>query len=93
MGVEQRGRPVSPTGPSDVEVALLDRAGVIVAVNQAWIDFGERNGADPSRCGPGASYLAACDADAGDPSSRLVAEALRRAVAGEVPAARRFSMP
>lgn len=70
-----------------VEVALLDRHAVIVAVNQAWTQFCLDNGGDPARCGVGASYLAACDAAPGDASARVVGRAVRAAVAGEVPAA------
>jgi hypothetical protein len=34
-----RARGGTPTGDSDVEVALLDLDGVIVSANQAWYDF------------------------------------------------------
>jgi len=39
----------------EVEVALLDRSGVIVAINEAWAAFGAANGADPCRSGVGMS--------------------------------------
>jgi PAS domain S-box-containing protein len=67
-----------------VEVALLDRNGVIVAVNQAWDDFALDNGGDPITCGVGASYLHACAAGDDQPS-RDVAAAIRSAVRGELP--------
>lgn len=75
-----------------VEVALVDRTGVIVAVNDAWTAFGAANGADPGRTGVGASYLAACDA-ADDRHAREVAMALRTALAGDLPAPARVALP
>ena len=49
------------TGPllteNSVELALLDRHGVIVGVNQAWQGFCQANGGDPNRAGVGVSYL------------------------------------
>jgi PAS domain S-box-containing protein len=75
------------------EVAILDREGVIVAVNDAWTDFVRRDGcADPARCGPGASYLAVCDA-AGDEVAASVAAAIRQAVAGVLPVPVRVIVP
>jgi PAS domain S-box-containing protein len=64
-----------------VEVAWLDERGVIVAVNEAWRAFTEHSGGDPSRCGPGVSYLDVC-ARAGDATSAQVAVAIRAALAG-----------
>ena len=54
-----------PAGPggagvldqAGVEVALLDGAGVIVAVNQSWRAFWRDNGGSAGRGGPGESYL------------------------------------
>jgi len=40
-----------------VSVAILDRAGSIVAVNAAWRAFGRRNGLRMPRYGVGANYL------------------------------------
>jgi PAS domain-containing protein len=74
------------------EVALLDRAGVIVWVNRAWLDFCHANGGDALRAGVGTSYLASCEA-AGDPLSRDVAEAIRTAAAGGLPAPMRIVIP
>src|SRR5271157_5469571 len=68
-----------------VEVALLDRDGVIAWVNQAWQAFAAANGGDPVRTGVGVSYLRAC-ADAGDDSvAKDVASAIRAALAGDLP--------
>jgi signal transduction histidine kinase len=41
-------------------IAVLDRAGTIVAVNAAWEEFARRHGADLGRCGVGANYLDVC---------------------------------
>ena len=40
-----------------VSVAILDRAGRIVAVNEAWKDFGRRHGFCLPNFGVGANYL------------------------------------
>jgi hypothetical protein len=66
------------------EVALLDRAGVIVWTNRVWDDFCRANGGDPRRAGAGRSYLEICDA-AGDEPSAEIADALRAAVRGGLP--------
>lgn len=42
-------------------LALLDRHGRILSVNEAWKDFARRNGGyEPASLGPGADYLAPC---------------------------------
>ncbi len=84
MGVVEKGTAERTAG--GVEVALLDREGVIVWVNDAWEAFGKANGAVPGRSGTGTSYLAVCDAAAPDRGSRMVARAIRRAAKGECPA-------
>jgi len=89
------GSPLSPPGPGQtgatsggsadgegVSLALLDRDGVIVAVNDVWTDFCIANGGRIERCGPGCSYLDVC-AEAGDETSLRVATAIERAVRGE----------
>ena len=68
-----------------VEVALLDRGGVIAWVNQAWQAFAAANGGDPARTGRGVSYLQACAAARDDPVAQEVAGALRAALAGDLP--------
>lgn len=80
-------RPSRTAWSSDVEVALLDELGVIVAVNDAWRDFAHRNGGDQARTGVGVSYLAAC-ASGDDEASRDVARAIRAALGGDLPAPR-----
>jgi hypothetical protein len=67
----------------DVEVALLDGAGVIVAVNQAWHDFCLDNGGDLTRTGIGMSYLEMCDA-AADDAAVATRQAIEAALLGEL---------
>jgi hypothetical protein len=80
-----------PTQP-DTEVALVDRAGVIVWVNPAWKDFSRQNGGDPARTGVGMSYLDCCD-KAHDPLAEQVAAAIRTAVQGDLPAPMTILIP
>jgi two-component system sensor histidine kinase/response regulator len=68
-----------------VEVALLDRDGVIAWVNQAWQAFATANGGDPARTGSGVSYLQACAAAQDDPVAQEVAGAIRAALTGDLP--------
>lgn len=68
-----------------MEVALLDAAGVIVEVNEAWKRFSTGKGDDPPRAGVGASYLEVCDALGADPASRDVGAAVRAAIGGDLP--------
>lgn len=39
-------------------ICVLDEAGIIVAVNRAWRDFAQANGADPDDVSEGVNYLA-----------------------------------
>ena len=68
-----------------VQVALLDRDGVIAWVNQAWRAFTAANGGDPARTGVGVSYLQACATAGDDPVVAEVAAAIRAALAGDLP--------
>lgn len=70
---------------AQAEVALLDRAGVIIWVNRAWREFSAANGGAPDAA-VGCSYLAACAADPQDRGAQQVAAAIRAALAGELPA-------
>ena len=49
------------------EIAVLDRDGVIVAVNERWLHFSLENGIEPGthvpRTGVGSNYLSACGGD------------------------------
>lgn len=78
--------------PTAVEVALLDSAGYIIAVNDPWLEFCVANDGDPDRTGVGASYLAVCEA-ADDPESARVAAAIRSAIAGDLPAPTTVRIP
>ncbi len=73
-------------GDVGVEVALLDRDGVIAWVNPAWQAFAAANGGDPDRTSRGVSYLQACAAARDDPAAQDVAAAIRAALAGDLPA-------
>ena len=63
------------------EVALLDDGGHIVAVNEAWRNYGRRHG----RTTPadlGTSYLDICDRAGREPGARKAAEAIRNLLGG-----------
>lgn len=85
----QSGSPSRPTGAGprrqSVEVAMLDRTGVIVSVNDAWREFSAANGGNGSRTGVGMSYLAICDAAGDDVHAREVSAAIRAAAGGDLP--------
>ena len=76
-----------------VEVALLDRDGVIVSVNDAWQAFAQANGGNPERAGRGVSYLDACAGAGDDPVAGEVAAAIRRALAGDWPGPLTIGVP
>ncbi len=60
-----------------VEIAVLDRAGTILAVNESWRRFARRNGASASTAiGPGVNYLQSCQ-DAVTRGDRTAGEAVR----------------
>lgn len=67
-------------------IAILDGAGTILAVNEAWRRFGDANGA-ADEIGPGADYLAACDQGAadGEATAAAAADGLRDLLAGGRP--------
>jgi PAS domain S-box-containing protein len=81
-----------PVEGSPVEIALLDRAGVIVSVNAAWEAFSEANGGDPARTGIGCSYLDACTR-ADEHGADLVADAIRSALEGDLQAPMTVEVP
>jgi hypothetical protein len=78
-------RSIGPHDPEPVEIALLDRAGVILEVNAAWAAFARDNDGDPTRTGVGMSYLDVCDAAGDDPVAVLAAAAVRAALSGDLP--------
>lgn len=65
-------------------VCVLDGTGHIIAVNRAWREFAQDNGAKFERVCEGANYLAICDAASGasDPVAARVAAAIRKFLAG-----------
>ena len=89
----------SPGGlvPADpdvgVEMALLDRDGVITWVNAAWLAFAAANGGDPARGGTGVSYLQACAGAGNDPVAAEVAGAIRAALVGDLPGPMTVEVP
>ena len=72
------------------EVALLDRNGVIVAVNAKWKESSEGEGVLDSRVRIGANYVEVCEAAgrAGDAAAMSLVRGLREVLRGE---ARRFT--
>lgn len=65
-------------------IAVLDREGHIILVNEAWRSFAESNGLNMPDCGIGASYLEVCDKASGSYSEEasLVGKAIRSILAG-----------
>ena len=65
-----------------VSVAILDPEGTIVGVNQAWRDFGRRNGLRMPNFGVGKSYLQYCQSER--PESLRFVKDLRDLLAGKL---------
>lgn len=65
-------------------IALLDRDGVILAVNEPWRRFARQGGARPEAVLEGANYLAACRAAAetGDATAREALAGLTKLFSG-----------
>ena len=67
-------------------VAVLDREGTVIAVNDAWMEFGRVNGVtSDAPVAPGANYLRACMSGirAGDPVAVEALRLVEAACAGE----------
>ncbi len=64
-------------------LAVLDHQGVIVEVNQAWVEFGLTNGLLPSHAAVGRNYFEACQAGA-SPDGQAAVQGIRRVIAGEL---------
>jgi signal transduction histidine kinase len=67
------------------QVTALDRQGVIIAVNDAWMTFGREHGVlDEAAISPGASYLTVCERAAaeGDATAAEVAAGVRAVCEG-----------
>ena len=64
-----------------VSVAILDASGTIVSVNNAWKQFGRRNGLRVPHSAVGSNYLQYCRSD--DPNSRRFVGRLKALLAGK----------
>jgi DNA-binding CsgD family transcriptional regulator len=56
-----------------VSVAILDRSGRLIGVNEAWKDFGRRYGLKTPNFGVGTNYLSHCECESSD-SLQLVTD-------------------
>ncbi|HET8654550.1 MAG TPA: PAS domain S-box protein [Longimicrobiaceae bacterium] len=67
------------------QIALLDAAGVIVAVNRAWRRFAVASRSGWTSCGVGSDYLAICKGVRGEdgPAACAMAEGIRAVVGGK----------
>jgi DNA-binding CsgD family transcriptional regulator len=65
-----------------VSAAILDASGTIVAVNDAWKDFGRRNGLRVPNSGIGLNYVRYCGSD--HPHSSRLAKDLKQLLAGRL---------
>ncbi|HEY6498424.1 MAG TPA: PAS domain-containing protein [Streptosporangiaceae bacterium] len=94
-GTSPPARPsdMPPGRDAEVEIALLDRDGIIVWVNQAWQAFATANGGKPASTGPGVSYLDVCAAARDDPVATRVRRAVRQALAGDLPGSLTVEVP
>ena len=70
-------------------VAALDRAGVIIAVNESWWRLAGEQGGDPGKTGVGVDYVDVCRraADAGDEHAGAALEVIEGVLAGRSPRA------
>jgi PAS domain S-box-containing protein len=66
-------------------IAIIDENGAIVAVNKAWRDFAQANGAAARKYAEGANYLRVCDSAAGACSEQAApfAEGIRSVLSGQ----------
>ncbi len=69
----------------DVNVAIVDKDGFIVQVNDRWEKFAQENGADPKSVGVGVNYLDICRrTQASCPEMREVLEGILAVMNGSV---------
>ncbi|MGP1347325.1 MAG: sensor histidine kinase [Phycisphaerales bacterium] len=66
-------------------IAILDERGTVIAVNRAWREFAESNGAPPGDYGLGLNYVRVCRAAAGESALGAgdVADGLEAVLAGQ----------
>jgi PAS domain S-box-containing protein/putative nucleotidyltransferase with HDIG domain len=67
-------------------IAILDKHGTIILVNQAWKNFGEENGCPDINFGIGQNYLSLCEKvmGVGKDEARQVAEGIKKVLADEI---------
>ena len=69
----------------EAPTCAVNSCGDIVAVNAAWLAYGQDNDGDPERCGTSRNYLDACSAGACDENgmiARDIGEGLRQVLVG-----------
>ncbi|MFW2381233.1 MAG: PAS domain-containing protein [Acidimicrobiales bacterium] len=81
-----------PLDSADIEVAVLDAKGVIVAVNGPWTDFCDANDGNPALTGVGMDYLEVCSKASDEPGAKEVADAITAALAGGRPSVERIQI-
>jgi PAS domain S-box-containing protein len=66
-------------------IALIDAQGIILAVNEAWRQYGAANGLDVAEFAMGQNYLSVCDSATGSATDEagLVAAGIRAVLRGE----------
>lgn len=82
MTIKRAGAAFQRLSLLPASVAILDAAGTIVAVNDAWKDFARRNGLRVPHFAVGSRYLRYCRSD--EPRSRRFAKELRALLAGKL---------
>jgi excisionase family DNA binding protein len=91
--LRQHERPATPSGELSsllntlsAHIAIIDSTGDVVAVNGAWRNFAESNGAALSKVTEGTNYLSVCDSARGDQSeyAAAFAEGIRSVLSGEL---------
>ncbi len=67
-------------------IAVIDKTGRIIAVNQRWRDFARANGAEEAKVCEGADYLAVCAAATSESAegAQAFAEAIRAVISGRI---------
>jgi DNA-binding CsgD family transcriptional regulator len=80
--VQRRVQKFRKTQVLPVNVAVLDALGTIVAVNNAWKEFGRRNGLRLPKSGVGLSYLDYCKSES--PNAPGFVEDLKDLLAGRL---------
>ena len=66
-------------------IAILNEAGEIVAVNEAWRNFAADNGGYPNHCGVGSNYLEVCTrASADSDDAKVAAAGIQKTISGQL---------